>query len=73
MHGTVVQSANALSRRHSQLDELREELVIARNNLVAAVAERSSENLLAPLRNKVGELLESIEKLYSVDRFRRLD
>ena len=73
MHGTVVQCANALSRRHSKLDELREELVIARNNLVAAVAERSSENLLAPLRNKVGELLESIEKLYSVDRFRRLD
>jgi hypothetical protein len=71
VHGTVIQSAKADKRKRSQLDELREELAIAREKLVKAVSERSRENALTPLRNKVGELLEKIERLYSAERFRR--
>ena len=71
VHGTVIQSAKADKRKRSQLDEVREELAIAREKLVQAVSVRSRENVLTPLRNKVGELLEKIERLYSAERFRR--
>jgi hypothetical protein len=69
--GTAVQSAKTDARKQSKLDELREELARAREKLVEAVSERSRENVLTPLRNKVGELLEKMEKLYSAERFRR--
>jgi hypothetical protein len=72
LHGTFVRS-NPVARRPSKLDELRVELVVARQNLVAAVFDRSPESLVGPLRNRVGDLLENIERLYSRDRLRRLD
>ena len=71
MHGTVIESAKADVRKLSKLEELREELAIAREKLVAAVSKRSREEVLRPLRNDVGELLEKIEKVYSAERFRR--
>jgi hypothetical protein len=71
VHGTVIQSAKADVRKLSKLEELREELAIAREKLVAAVSKRSREEVLRPLRNDVGELLEKIEKVYSAERFRR--
>jgi hypothetical protein len=71
VHGTVIESTKADVRKLSKLDELREELVIAREKLVAAVSKRSREDVLRPLRNDVGELLEKIEKVYSAERFRR--
>ena len=71
VHGTVIESAKADVRKLSKLEELREELAIAREKLVAAVSKRSREEVLRPLRNDVGELLEKIEKVYSAERFRR--
>jgi hypothetical protein len=58
------------SRSKRKIDGLREELAIAREKLVEAVSARARENVLMPLRNKVGELLEKIEKAYSSERFR---
>jgi hypothetical protein len=71
VHGTVMRATKATKRKQSTLDELREELAAAREKLVEAVSQRSRENVLAPLRNKVGELLERIERLCSAERFRR--
>jgi hypothetical protein len=71
VHGTVIESAKADVRKLNKLDELREELAIAREKLVAAVSKRSREEVLRPLRNDVGELLEKIERAYSAERFRR--
>jgi hypothetical protein len=71
VHGTVIQSVNADKRKRSNLDELREELAMAREKLVEAVSQRSRENVLTPLRNKVGEVLEKIERLCSAERYRR--
>jgi hypothetical protein len=73
MHAALAPSANPVSRRHNRLQELNEELVVARSNLVAAVSDRSPDGLLVPLRAKVVELLETIERLYSVERLRHLD
>jgi hypothetical protein len=71
VQGSVIPLAKADKRKQSALDELREELAIAREKLVEAVSQRSRENVLTPLRNKVGEILEKIEKLYSAERRRR--
>jgi hypothetical protein len=66
-----MRATKATKRKQNTLDELREELAAAREKLVEAVSQRSRENVLAPLRNKVGELLERIERLCSAERFRR--
>jgi hypothetical protein len=58
------------SRSKKKIDGLREELAAAREKLVEAVSARARESVLMPLRNKVGELLEKIEKAYSAERFR---
>jgi hypothetical protein len=71
MHGTAAQPAKTVTRGKSKIDELREKLAIARQNLVEAVSERSPESVLRPLRNKVGQLLERIERHHLADRFRR--
>jgi hypothetical protein len=55
----------------SKIEEVREELAVAREKLAEAISERARENVLMPLRNRVGELLEQIERLYSAERFRR--
>jgi hypothetical protein len=57
-------------RSKKKIDGLREELAAAREKLVEAVSARARESVLMPLRNKVGELLEKIEKAYSAERFR---
>jgi hypothetical protein len=71
VHGTIIKSAKLDTGKQSRLDELREELVVARQKLVAAVSKRSRDEVLGPLRNEVGLLLEKIEKLCSAERFRR--
>jgi hypothetical protein len=71
MRETVARPTKSDSRKVRKIDELRDRLAIARENLVQAVSERSPESVLMPLRNKVGELLEKIEMLYAVKRLRR--
>jgi hypothetical protein len=71
MHGTVIQFEKARDRSRNKLGEAQAELAVARQKLVEAVGKRAPEDVLRPLRNRVGILLEKIETLHSVDRFRR--
>jgi hypothetical protein len=71
MLGDGSRLAKRNSQNKSKIEEVREELAVAREKLAEAISERARENVLMPLRNRVGELLEQIERLYSAERFRR--
>ena len=69
MQATTIAPPRRISANAVQMAQLQEALVAARNSLVAAVAARSSEDVVAPLRNRVGELLDKIERLHFPRRF----
>ena len=71
MHGTITQAEKTGAQIKNKLDEARAELALAREKLVEAISERAPERVLLQLRNNVGRLLEKVEMLHSVGRFRR--
>jgi hypothetical protein len=75
LRGKCSEMAVRFTKRNSQgkskIEEVREELAVAREKLVQAISESARENVVMPLRNRVGELLEKVERLYLDERFRR--
>jgi hypothetical protein len=69
MHATIGAPPKKISPNAVEMARLQEALVAARSSLVAAVAARASDEVVAPLRSHVCELLEKIARLHQPARF----
>jgi hypothetical protein len=67
----MLEKVNTKGHEISKVALLRDALMNARERLVAAVAEGLHDEFLAPLRKRVADLLQQIERLNVVHRNRR--